>query len=240
MSASVLLKVENLRVGYGHTTVLHDVSLTLEERKALAILGPNGAGKSTLGHALSGLLTPSAGRIELNGQDITGKPPHVFRRLGLTYVPEGRGIFRSLSVADNLEMAAMVASSRNERQQAIESAFEMFPALAPRRSQGAGTLSGGEQQMLSMARALLVKSKILVVDEVSLGLAPKIVDLMFAALAAARDRGVSIIIIEQFVSRALNFADNCMLLEHGSVGWSGDTSDAELRLPERYLGMISS
>jgi branched-chain amino acid transport system ATP-binding protein len=229
------LSVENLNVRYGSAQAIFDISFRLEVGHSMCLLGANGAGKSTLALALCGLV-PSTGRITLNGEQISGWPPHRIRRAGLAYLPEGRGVFPGLSVAENLRMAALWHRDAAERKAGLESAYAMFPILAKRSSQRAATLSGGEQQMLSLARGLMLNPKILIADEVSLGLAPLVVDAVFDGLDRARQAGVTVILIEQFIHRALDFADSCVVLQRGEVGWAGLASEAQDEVLSRYLG----
>ena len=189
--------------------------------KVLAVLGANGAGKSSLARAVSGLVRPYGGSVVFAGEEIANWPAHRIRRAGLVHLPEGRGIFRGLTVLDNLRMAAANVHGRHARREAVELALTIFPALATRRRQIASSLSGGEQQMLSLARALASASKLVVADELSLGLAPKMVDLVFDGLASAREAGVTVIMIEQYVHRALAFADECLVLQRGELAWAG-------------------
>ena len=231
-----LLSVENLSVRYGDATALTDVSFTLEAGKALAVLGANGAGKSSLARSISGLVTPHAGRISFAGKDISSQSPERIRKLGLVHLPEGRGVFRGLTVIDNLKMAAATQDTRKARRESVELALEIFPGLADRRSQTAGLLSGGEQQMLSLARALATSPKLIIADEMSLGLAPLVVDLVFDGLERARTAGVTVIMIEQYVHRALAFADDCLVLQRGAVAWSGPADDARSEVLRHYLG----
>ena len=235
-SSSGGLEVECLSVRYGDAAALHEVSFSVPPGRALALLGPNGAGKSTVARAVSGLVPPYSGKLVLDGRDITAWPAHRIRRAGLVQLPEGRGIFRTMTVLDNLRMGASGLEGRRRRQGAVESAFEMFPLLAARRNQTASSLSGGEQQMLSLARALAVAPTVLVADELSLGLAPLMVDMVFDALAVARQAGVTIIMIEQYVHRALEFADECLVLQHGRVAWSGPAGKTPPDLLRHYLG----
>jgi len=232
----VLLEVENLDVSYALVRALFGVSLTARRRQLVAILGPNGAGKSTLARAVSGLVPSTAGRIVLDGNDITRWPPHRIRQAGLVHIPEGRGIFPGLSVAENLRMAVRSVGTPEERRAGIASAFELFPALARRHSLRAGSLSGGEQQMLAMARALAVRPKVIVADEMSLGLAPIVVDEVFQRIEQAKRDGVTVLLIEQFVHRALALADTCVILGQGHVAWSGPAGDAKQEALDRYLG----
>jgi branched-chain amino acid transport system ATP-binding protein len=230
-----LLQVSDLHVSYGSAKALFGVSLDVAAGTVLAVLGANGAGKSTLARAVSGLVAPTAGRVVFDGRDITGMAAHKVRTLGLTYVPEGRGIFPGLSVTDNLKMA-VAQEPRAERAGAIDRAIETFPVLGERRTQRAGSLSGGEQQMLALARALAVSPKLIIADELSLGLAPLITESVFQSLEEARRQGITIVLSEQFVHRALSMADSCVVLTRGRVGWSGPAADAGQEVIDRYLG----
>ena len=234
VTASPLLVVRDLTVRYGTAQALRDVAFDVLPNSAVAVLGPNGAGKSTLARALSGLVPSVAGTVVLGGRDVTRSTPDAIRRAGLVHLPEGRGVFPSLTVMENLRMAT--ACDRRRRTEAVDRAFEVFPVLRERRRQAAGTLSGGEQQMLSLARALMVDPRLVIADELSLGLAPKMVDVVFESLRRARSAGVSVLMIEQFASRALDFADHCLVLQRGRIVWSGDTGLAGPELLRRYLG----
>ena len=229
-----ILEVRKLDVRYGPAQALFDVSFDIAPNSALAVLGPNGAGKSTLARAVSGLVPSSGGEIKFDGQDVTKQSPTAIRRAGMIHLPEGRGIFPALNVQENLRMATVL--DRQDRNSALERAFEIFPVLGERRRQTAGTLSGGEQQMLSLARALMVSPKLVIADEMSLGLAPKLVDVVFESLERARSAGVSVLMIEQFASRALAFADQCLILQRGRVAWFGPAKNAGDELLRRYLG----
>ena len=230
-----LLRVRDLSVRYGEATALSGVSFEVAKGEAVAVLGPNGAGKSSLARAITGLVRPSGGAVELDGSDLAGVPGHRVRRQGVLHLPEGRGIFGSLTVADNLRMAVGVLP-RRRRAEAVDSALSVFPILAARRRQPAGLLSGGEQQMLSLARALATSPVLLVADELSLGLAPIMVDLVFDGLSRARDEGVTVVMIEQYVHRALGFADRCIVLQRGKVAWSGEAGAAGDAMLRHYLG----
>jgi branched-chain amino acid transport system ATP-binding protein len=230
-----LLSVRDIEVHYGPSQALFGVSVDVAPGGVLAVLGPNGAGKSTLARAVSGLVPPTSGRIWFDGQDITGASPHHVRRLGLTYVPEGRGIFPGLSVTENLRMA-VAQEPRHERATAIERAIDKFPVLGQRSGQRAGSLSGGEQQMLALARALAVSPRLVIADELSLGLAPLVTESVFQSLEEARRSGITIVLSEQFVHRALSMADTCVILSRGRVGWSGPASEAGPEVLDRYLG----
>jgi branched-chain amino acid transport system ATP-binding protein len=230
-----ILEVQNLDVHYEASQALFGVSVSMAPGSVLAVLGANGAGKSTLARAVCGLVRPTAGRVFFAGRDVTGLPAHRIRKLGLTYIPEGRGIFPGLSVIDNLRMA-VAQERRQDRASAIERAIERFPVLGQRTTQRAGSLSGGEQQMLALARALAVSPKLVIADEMSLGLAPLVAESVFAGLEEARRSGISIVLTEQFVHRALSMADGCVILTRGHVGWSGRASEAGQEVLERYLG----
>ncbi len=240
MADDIIVRAESLDVRYGPFRALFDVSIALPRGGVVALLGPNGAGKSTLGRALSGLIPITSGRVEFNGQDVTGWAPHRIRRAGLAYIPEGRGIFPGLSVIDNLRMAVRQAGSKGERQGAIDRAIALFPVLGARRLQRAGSLSGGEQQMLALARALAVDPAVVVADEMSLGLAPLVVDAVFEGLERARQGGITVLLIEQFIHRALAMADECTILTRGHVSWSGRAADAGDEVLDRYLGENSA
>jgi len=230
-----ILEVRDLDVRYGTSQALFGVSLAVEPGTVVAVLGANGAGKSTLARAASGLVPRSAGSVRFDGHDITRLSPHRIRKLGLTYIPEGRGIFPGLSVLDNLRMA-VAQERRQDRARAIDRAIERFPVLGTRRAQRAGSLSGGEQQMLALARALAVSPTLIIADEMSLGLAPLVAESVFEGLEEARRSGITIVLTEQFVHRALAMADTCVILTRGRVGWSGPAADAGLEVIERYLG----
>jgi branched-chain amino acid transport system ATP-binding protein len=230
-----LLAVDHLDVCYGPSQALFDVSLQVTAGSVTAVLGANGAGKSTLARTVSGLVPAAAGTVTFGGVTITGQPTHHIRKLGLTYIPEGRGIFPGLSVIDNLRMA-VAQEKRGDRAQAIDRAIDLFPVLGQRRTQRAGSLSGGEQQMLALARALAVPPRLIIADEMSLGLAPIVAESVFRSLADAASSGITVVLIEQFVHRALALADSCVILTRGQVGWSGPAGEAGQEVLDRYLG----
>jgi len=240
MSAGASLVVERLDVRYGELAALTDVSLSVAGGSVTALLGPNGAGKSSLARAVAGLVRPRAGRVVLDGTDITRWPADRIRRAGLALVPEGRGIFPGLSVLDNLRMAARLAGAEHERRAAIGDAFALFPVLEERTRQRAGTLSGGEQQMLGLARALAVRPRIIIADEMSLGLAPLVVERVFESVRSIHDAGITVVLIEQFVHQALAIADQCVIVRRGSVTWQGPPTDAGREVIDRYLGASSA
>jgi ABC-type branched-subunit amino acid transport system ATPase component len=230
------LVVENLSVHYGDAVALSGVSFTLGAGRALAVLGANGAGKSSLARAVSGLVRPSGGQVILDGQDTGHWAAYRIRRAGVVHLPEGRGVFRDLTVIDNLRMAVAFLGNRQARREGVDRAMDLFPPLAARRRQEAGLLSGGEQQMLSLARALATSPTLLIADEMSLGLAPQMVDLVFDGLERARQAGVTVVMIEQYVHRALAFADDCIVLQRGTLAWKGPASAAGGELLRHYLG----
>ena len=230
-----ILDISDLCVRYADATALQEISFTAGSGSVTALLGANGAGKSSLARAVCGLVKAQSGRIRFDGEEITGAPADQIRRLGVAYLPEGRGIFRSLTVDENLRVA-LQGVPKAERPAAMDRAIELFPVLGQRRRQTAGTLSGGEQQMLSLARVLTRQPRLLIADEISLGLAPLIVEDVFAGLQRVIEMGVSVILIEQFVHRALQIADRCHVLRRGRLVWSGEASQAGTELVEHYLG----
>lgn len=233
---TALLDVADLRVSYGEARALFDVSLMLDEGRTLAVLGANGAGKSSLAAAIAGAIVPAGGSVRVQGRDVTRWPAYRIARLGVAYVPEGRGIFPHLSVIDNLRAMLRFAVRSSERADALARAIETFPILGERRHQPAGTLSGGEQQMLALARVLAAPPRLLIADEMSLGLAPKLVDVVFDGLQRARAHGVTVLLVEQYVDRALAFADDALVLRQGEVVWRGAAADAHDHVVAGYLG----
>ena len=230
-----MLTVEDLDVSYGTAAALRGVSAAVRPGEFVTVLGANGAGKSTLARACSGLVAPARGTIRLDGEVITGWPANRIRRAGVVYLPEGRGILPGLTVVENLKMAVTLLP-RSERRTAIDRAFTLFPVLKQRRRQRAGSLSGGEQQMVSLARGLAVPPKVIIADELSLGLAPKVVDMVFESLEGAKTLGVTMVLIEQFVHRALAISDSCLILRRGRLVWSGPASGAAEQAFAQYIG----
>jgi len=221
-----LLTLENVTTGYGRVEVLHGLSITVPTGTVVALLGPNGAGKTTTLNAISGTIPVWRGAIRLGGRRLDGKSAYAIARRGVTLVPEGRGIFPSLSVGENLEIASRAAdSSPSDRAAALDYVLQTFPRLAERRSQRAGTMSGGEQQMLALSRALLADPKVLLMDEISMGLAPLIVEDLFAAVAAQKSAGRTIVLVEQYLTYALRYADLCYILVKGEVAFVGEPSE---------------
>jgi branched-chain amino acid transport system ATP-binding protein len=226
---------QNLTIKYGEAMAVDDVSFSVNQGSCLAILGPNGAGKSTIAKALAGLVHPASGEVHLDGVRIDSKPPHTIARARVAYLPEGRGIFPNLTVSDNLALGLRLLP-KAERKEAERQALDLFPILGDRRGQLAATMSGGEQQMLAVARAVMAKPKVLVADEVSLGLAPKVIDSIYEAWGKVRQTGLTMIVIEQYVERALAFADNALVLRRGRVLWSGPAGAATEHIVHSYLG----
>ena len=214
------LEVTNLTAGYGETTVLRAVSLSVAAGSVTALLGANGAGKSTLLKTVAGLLRPSSGSVRINGQDMTNVAPSKRAQGGLCYIPEGRAIFRSLSVRDNIRVQAADGNGVA----AEERVAEAFPALRDRMKQRAGTLSGGEQQMLAVARAYVTDPSLIVVDEASLGLAPKIVDAIFDSLSRLAEEGAVLLLVDQFAARVLEMASHAYVMRRGEIVYDGDAN----------------
>ena len=227
-----MLALESVVGGYGETTVLRDVSLTVPEASVVALLGANGAGKTTIMRVASGELRPRAGRVLMNGSDISSAAPFQRWKLGVCHIPEGRAVFPGLTVRENL-----VTFAKGRADDALDRATEAFPVLASRLGQRAGTLSGGEQQMLALARAYVTEPKVVLLDEVSMGLAPKIVDEIFAFIGLLARSGASLLLVEQYVSRALELADHVYVLSRGRVAFRGAPSELdEEHVLAGYLG----
>ncbi len=234
------LQLDGIVAGYGKVEILHGLSLAVPEGTVVALLGANGAGKTTTLRAISGTLPCTRGTIRLQGRLIGGHSASAIARLGVALIPEGRGIFPSLSVADNIEIAVRSAPDKSEAQRraGYDKIVDTFPRLGERLSQGAGTLSGGEQQMLALSRALVCRPRVLMMDEISMGLAPIVVDQLFEAVAALRADGTTILLVEQYLTHALRLADICYVLAKGEVVFVGEP--AELRDPaivSGYLGI---
>ncbi|MFZ4878129.1 ABC transporter ATP-binding protein [Janthinobacterium sp. Mn2066] len=223
-----MLKIENLRAGYGAINVLWDLSLNIEKGKLTTIIGPNGAGKTTLLRAIMGLLPAGAGRIVLDGQVLNGTPTWKMGDTGVTMIPEGRMVFRDMSVEENLIMGAFPKEHRRHMPRRLEEAWAMFPRLHERRRQLAGSLSGGEAQMLAMARGLMSDPSLLIIDEPSLGLAPLVVNELFEILARLKDGARTIILVEQNTARAVGVADHVYLMQSGKVALSQPASEVDL------------
>jgi len=216
-----LLQVEDLDAGYGAVQVLWEVSLDVRPGETVALIGPNGAGKSTAFKTIVGFLRPRSGRVVFNGEEITGLRPDVVLRRGLAYVPQGRLVFTQMTVLENLEMGAYIERDRARVTQALEQVYALFPILRERRRQKAGTMSGGEQQMVAIGRALMTSPTLILLDEPSLGLSPKFVTMIFEKLVEMKDAGFTLMLVEQNAARALAIADRGYVLELGRNRFEG-------------------
>jgi branched-chain amino acid transport system ATP-binding protein len=236
----MMLEIDDLSVSYGGLAALRGVSLNVAEGQFVAIVGPNGAGKTTLFKAISGTVAPASGKIAYDGRDLLAVPPPERAHLGIAHVPEGRQVFAAMTVLENLEMGAYSMRGRSQWQRNIERIFTLFPVLAERRRQLAGTLSGGEQQMLAIGRGIASEPRLLLLDEPSMGLAPAIADLIFDRIAALhQDDKLTLILVEQRVAEALESCDYGYVLETGRVVLEGGhrTLMADDRVRRAYLGM---
>lgn len=234
-----LLEIKNLMSGYKKVTVLHGLSFQVEGKEILAVVGSNGAGKTTLLKTISGLLHPFSGEIVLEGTPIQGLEPHQVVERGIVQVPEGRQLFSYMSVVQNLQVGSHIQEARNRRQDTLKMIFTLFPVLEERQQQMAGTLSGGEQQMLATARALMARPKLLMMDEPSWGLAPFLVRRLFETICQINQQGCTILLVEQHVHQALSMATRGYVLERGNVVMQGGGKELlkDERLKESYLGM---
>ena len=239
MDQDILLRARDLESGYGDVQVLWGVSIDVRNRSIVAIVGANGAGKTTLLMTLSGAVRPRAGSIEFCGRNITGAPPHVSVSAGMAYVPEGRRLFKTLSVRDNLLLGAYNRPNGSEIHEDLDRVFSLFPILRARQSQDASTLSGGEQQMCAIGRGIMARPKLLIIDELSLGLAPAVVESLTESLAAIRAQGVSILLVEQDVATAFEVSDYGYVLDTGRVSMQGPSQEMLSRpdVQRVYLGL---
>jgi branched-chain amino acid transport system ATP-binding protein len=216
-----MLSIKNLKAGYGKVEVLHGISIDVPKSQVITLIGSNGAGKTTTMRAITGMIKPTAGEVSLSGQDITGRESFKIAKLGLAHSPEGRRVFSTMTVVDNLTLGAFprITGSRTKGDVKgdLEKAMELFPRLKERRNQLAGTLSGGEQQMLAMARAVMLNPEVILLDEPSMGLAPILVDEVFKIIARLKKEGVTMLLVEQFAAAALNVADYGYVLENGHI-----------------------
>jgi branched-chain amino acid transport system ATP-binding protein len=229
------LRLQDITAGYGGTVILRDLSIEVTRGQVVAMLGPNGVGKTTVLRVIAGLLQPTHGTIAVNGVDVSKLPPHARAKHGLCLIPEGGGVFRSLSVAENLRLQLPPWADGDAT---IEPAVEAFPALGKRLHQRAGSMSGGEQKMLALARAYLCSPTVVLLDEVSLGLAPLLVSAVFDAIRDLAALGVTLVVVEQYVNRALDVADKIVLLEKGTVAFDGPSSSLDKEsLVSHYLGV---
>ena len=233
-----MLVLSGVSAGYGAVPAIAGVSLDVREGEAVGLLGANGAGKSTTLRAISGLVRPSAGRITFLGQEITDLPPYRITALGIAHVPEGRQVFPELTVKENLEIGAYIPAAKAERHSSLDLVFTIFPVLAERRQQLAGTMSGGEQQMLAMGRALMTRPKVLLLDEPSMGLSPIMVDKIFEVVEDIHRQGTTILLVEQNASRALQLASRGYVMDSGEVTMGGDAKAllADPKVRAAYLG----
>jgi branched-chain amino acid transport system ATP-binding protein len=237
-----MLSIQNLEAAYGKVQVLHGISLEVPQGKLVTLIGSNGAGKTTTMRAISGMIKPRAGNISLKGKDITGLDSHRIARAGLAHSPEGRRVFATMSVTDNLLLGAFArftrARPKGDIQRDLEKAMDLFPRLKERRNQLAGTLSGGEQQMLAMARAVMLNPDVVLLDEPSMGLAPILVEEVFRIITRLKSEGVTMLLVEQFAAAALNVADYGYVLENGRISVHGPAGSLknDPKVVAAYLG----
>ncbi len=234
-----MLKIKGLSAGYGEFGVLHDISLEMPVGETVVLVGPNGAGKSTLLKVISGVLTPTAGAIYLNGHRIDGKKPHEVVEMGISIVPEGGRLFPDLSVYDNLKMGAYSPKARKQFKVMLQEVARLFPILKERQGQTAGLMSGGERQMVAIARTLMSQPKLIILDEPSAGLAPKVVASVFKFVREIKAQGYSILMVEQNARQALELADHAYLIEAGRLQFHGEKEDfvKNSHIKRAYLGI---
>lgn len=233
-----LLEVTGLKVYYGVIQAIKGISFEVHQGEVVALIGANGAGKTTTLHTLSGLLPAKEGKIVFDGKDITKTPPHKIVSMGMAQVPEGRRVFQELSVLENLKLGAYTRSNKAEISETLEKVYERFPRLKERKNQVAGTLSGGEQQMLAMGRALMSKPRLILMDEPSMGLSPLLVSEIFDIIEEIRNSGTTVLLVEQNAKKALSIADRAYVLETGSITLSGPASELinDDSVKKAYLG----
>jgi len=235
----MLLEIENLNVGYGGAPAIWDIALKVDVREIVAVIGPNGAGKSTLINTIAGLLKPERGTLRLGEVDLGKLAPHLVCRQGVALVPEGRRLFGGMTVEENLEIGCYRPEARGDRARSLDRVYQLFPVLHERRQQLSGTLSGGQQQMVAIGRAMMAEPRLLLLDEPSLGLAPAIVGEMFRAIERIQSEGVAILLVEQNVAQAMEIADRAYVLEEGRIVAAGLPTEllAQSRIKEAYLGL---
>jgi len=235
----MLLEARDLAVGYGGAPAISGVSIEVDEAEIVSVIGPNGAGKSTLINAIAGLLRPERGSLRFAGVDLGAVPSHQVCEQGIALVPEGRRLFPGMSVEENLDIGCYRPGARKLRERGFERAYALFPVLRERRHQLAGTLSGGQQQMVAIARALMAQPRLLLLDEPSLGLAPTVVSEMFRVIRVIQQEGMAILLVEQNVGQAMEIADRAYVLEEGEIVASGLPQEllAQSRIKEAYLGL---
>ena len=234
-----MLEIAGVSAGYGAFQALFDVSLKVDAGEAVAVIGPNGAGKTTLLRAISKLIEPTGGRLSMEGRDYNAVPAHEVTALGIAQVPEGRRLFPRLSVEDNLKMGAFVPAARARHDERLEFVYSLFPRMKERRHQLAGTMSGGEQQMCAIGRALMSGPKLLLLDEPSAGLAPVVVQSIFGLMRTIREQGYTVLIVEQNIQQVLKVVDRAYLLETGRIRQSGTSAEllASDDIRRAYLGI---
>ncbi len=233
-----LLEIDDIAVHYGRIQAIEGVTLTVEEGEVVSLIGANGAGKTTTMRAIAGLLSLSHGAVRFGGDDIARLKGHERVARGISLVPEGRGIFPAMTVMENLDMGSYARDRKSGVSEDLERVFTLFPRLAERKEQAGGTLSGGEQQMLAIGRALMARPKVLLLDEPSMGLAPMFIRQIFAIIAQVRDQGTTVLLVEQNANQALNLADRAYVLETGRITKSGTGQEllADASIREAYLG----
>lgn len=233
-----MLEIQDIRVNYGMINAIKGISFSVDKGEVIALIGANGAGKTTTLHTISGLLRPKSGQILFNGLDITKVQPHKIVSMGIAHVPEGRRVFSQLSVMDNLKMGAFTRSDAKEKEETLETVFSRFPRLKERMNQAAGTLSGGEQQMLAMGRALMSRPQIILMDEPSMGLSPLLVSEVFDIIESISKSGTTVLLVEQNAKKALSIADRAYVLETGKIVLSGNAADLinDDSVKKAYLG----
>lgn len=235
----MLLEIESLHAGYGGAPAIWDIALKVDDHEIVSVIGPNGAGKSTLINTIAGLLKPERGTLRLAGVDLGKLAPHLVCRQGVALVPEGRRLFGGMTVEENLEIGCYRPEARRDRVRSLDRVYQLFPVLHERRQQLAGTLSGGQQQMVAIGRAMMAEPRLLLLDEPSLGLAPAIVGEMFHAIERIQSEGVAILLVEQNVAQAMEIADRAYVLEEGRIVATGLPAEllAQSRIKEAYLGL---
>ena len=233
-----MLKIEDLYVSYGMINAIKGVSFEVNEGEVVSLIGANGAGKTTILHTITGLLKPKSGSVMFEGKELTSTPAHEIVKLGMAHVPEGRRVFADLSVYDNLMLGAYTRKDKNEIAKTLEMVYERFPRLEERKKQTAGTLSGGEQQMLAMGRALMSKPRIILMDEPSMGLSPLFVNEVFDIIKKISASGTTVLLVEQNAKKALSISDRAYVLETGKIALTGKASDLinDDKIKKAYLG----
>ena len=240
MTREPMLEVTGMRAGYLDTTVIRDLSLAVQPGEAAVLIGPNGHGKTTLLRAISGIITPTAGRVMLAGQDVTGRPAERIAALGLVHVPQGDGLFGEMTVEENLMMGAFPATSWRDRRAGVTKIYEQFPVVAERSSQRARTLSGGERRLVALGRALMRPSKIMLIDEPSLGLAPVAIDAVYDAIGELKRSGATLVLVEENFTHVGSVADAVHVIEAGTIIASGPFSElsTDPAIVRTYLGSL--